>query len=182
VIKQIYIENKIPIIVGGSHLYVDALIKNYDLSSFNERDNQFADLSTQELYERLKILDQGKAVSIINNRQRLLRALQIYTQTPSKLTPMRNKNKSIYNALIIECSNERQLIYNRVNKRIDDMLDNGWIDEVAKLIISYKNVNDLSAFKAIGYSEIYHSLLEHKKLDVDKIKQRTRQYVKRQLT
>lgn len=182
IIRQLIVNHKIPIVVGGSHLYVDALIKNYDLSSFKERDNEFENFSTQELFEKFETIDSTKAKTICNNRQRLIRALQIYAHAHSCISPMNNKNKSLYKSLIIFCNDERQVIYEKINQRVDKMINNGWIDEVQTLIHQYTNINKLNAFKAIGYQEIYHALINNTKVDIEKIKQRTRQYAKRQLT
>jgi tRNA dimethylallyltransferase len=116
---------KIPIVVGGSHLYIDALIKNYDLSSFDERDDKFENLSTPELFEKFKLIDEAKAQTMINNRQRLIRALQIYTHARSSIPPMTKKNKQLYDSLIIFCNEKRELIYEKTNKRVDEMINKG---------------------------------------------------------
>jgi tRNA dimethylallyltransferase len=74
------------------------------------------------------------------------------------------------------------LIYEKTNKRVDEMINKGWVEEVKQLIQKYKHLDKLNSFKAIGYQEIYHALNNNTKIDIDKIKQRTRQYAKRQLT
>lgn len=182
IINELIKKNKIPIIVGGSHLYIDALIKNYDLSSFHERNNEFENLTTQELFDRLNKIDTKKAQSIFNNRQRLIRALQIYAHSYTSIPPMNKRNKEMYEPLIIFCNDDRKLIYDKINKRVDEMMEKGWIDEVSSLLVQYKDINNLNALKAIGYQDIYHALINNTKVDIDKIKQRTRQYAKRQLT
>ena len=183
IINKLIVREKLPIIVGGSHLYIDALIKNYDLSSFKERSDQFTNLTTNQLYEQLKMLDEKKAQTIINNRQRLIRALQIYASAQrASISPMNKKKEIIYDPLIICCLDTREFIYKAINARVDNMLKNGWIDEVKNLISKYPNITKLNAFKAIGYLKIYNGLQKGDSIDIDEIKRRTRQYAKRQLT
>lgn len=180
-INQLINNGKTPIVVGGSHLYIDALIKNYDLSLFVERNNEFENFSTQELFEKFKSIDSKKAQSINNNRQRLIRALQIYTHALSN-SPMNKTKSNFYDSLIIFCNADRNLIYEKINRRVDEMFKCGWIEEVKQLMNQYKDINKLNAFKAIGYLYIYDAIINNTKVDVDKIKQHTRQYAKRQLT
>ncbi|MDR0985379.1 MAG: tRNA (adenosine(37)-N6)-dimethylallyltransferase MiaA [Mycoplasmataceae bacterium] len=168
--------NKIPIIVGGSHLYVDALIKNYDFSLSNERDNSFNNFTNQELFQKLNEFNNLLASKIgINNRKRLIRALQ----TKGKLI---KRKKEIYVPFYLLCTNEREVLYNKINKRVDKMIKEGWINEVKKLYNENKDLTSLNAFKAIGYNEILTSIINNKNIDIDRIKRDTRHYAKRQMT
>jgi tRNA dimethylallyltransferase len=76
----------------------------------------------------------------------------------------------------------REEIYQKINKRVEKMLELGWVDEVENLYIKDKNIDQLNAFKAIGYKTILNSLICHTKLNIDEIKQATRNYAKQQLT
>jgi tRNA dimethylallyltransferase len=77
------------------------------------------------LFDRLNKIDAKKAQSIFNNRQRLIRALQIYAHSHTSIPPMNKRNKEMYESLIILCNDDRKLIYERINKRVDEMMQNG---------------------------------------------------------
>jgi tRNA dimethylallyltransferase len=112
----------LPIIVGGSHLYVDALIKNYDLSNINERDDKHAALSNHDLYIKLSKLDKSLADKIgETNHNRLVRALQII-ETGKTLN---KTNASLYEPLYVLCTKPRELLYEDINRRVDLMIRHG---------------------------------------------------------
>jgi tRNA dimethylallyltransferase len=122
IIQDIYTRGKLPIIVGGSHLYVDALINNYDLSNISERDSKYADLSNQDLFNKLSKLDKSLADKIgESNHNRLVRALQI---TESGKT-LNKTNTSLYEPLYVLCTKPRDLLYDDINKRVDSMIRHG---------------------------------------------------------
>lgn len=172
----------IPFIVGGSGLYIDAVITDYDLTN-QKRDNdleqQFKDLSNEELYNKLYDLNQDAALKTHpNNRKRVLRYLEIVLEKGS----IENKpNEPYYNALIIFLNKDRDILYDNINKRCEIMFNEGWIDEVKKLKELGYNIN---LIKEIGYKEIsdyLDGLLSYDEM-IDKIKQETRRYAKRQIT
>jgi tRNA A37 N6-isopentenylltransferase MiaA len=107
--------------VGGSHLYVDALINNYDLNESNERTNEFTNLSNDELKNELSKFNIVLANKIGSNRKRLIRALQIM-KSGHKID---SKNKSFYGPLYIFCNKPRNQLYEDINKRVDLMIKNG---------------------------------------------------------
>jgi tRNA dimethylallyltransferase len=121
IISGIYERKHIPIVVGGSHLYVDALILSYDLDSAPERDNSFDNLSIDELIAELKKYDTELVDKIGKNHKRLVRALQIANFTSVK----RNHKKPIYNPLYVLCIKPREQLYEDINKRVDQMIKNG---------------------------------------------------------
>ncbi len=174
--------NNLPIIVGGSGLYVDALITEYDLSN-KQRDNnieiQFNDLSNKELYDKLYELNSEAALKTHpNNRKRVLRYLEIVMENGSLI---KKENVPYYDALIIFLNKDREILYNDINKRCDLMIEEGWIEEVKKL----KDLGiDISKIKEIGYQEIndYLENLITYEYALEKIKQDTRRYAKRQIT
>ncbi|MDR0545928.1 MAG: tRNA (adenosine(37)-N6)-dimethylallyltransferase MiaA [Mycoplasmataceae bacterium] len=177
IIKELLNNNIVPIIVGGSHLYIDALINNYDLSA-TARDVSFENLTSEELFAKLFAYDQHAATTNKNNRRRLIRALQIYSQGKQ----LKKRNAALYEYIIISCEQERALLYQRINERVEWMLANGWIHEVKQLINKYPNWESLPAFKALGYSLIAHALINKGVIDKQKIMQLTRNYAKRQIT
>ena len=147
----------IPFIVGGSGLYIDAVITDYDLTN-QKRDNdleqQFKDLSNEELYNKLYDLNQDAALKTHpNNRKRVLRYLEIVLEKGS----IENKpNEPYYNALIIFLNKDRDILYDNINKRCEIMFNEGWIDEVKNLKELGYNID---LIKEIGYKEISDYLL-----------------------
>lgn len=173
--------NCLPFIVGGSGLYVDSLITNYDLSvkKRNNYDTSYDNLSNEQLYDMLYSLNQDAALKTHpNNRKRVLRYLEIINEKGNLIS---NTNSPYYNSLIIFLNNNRDVLYDRINRRCDLMIENGWIDEVKLLI---QNNIDVSLIKEIGYNDIYRYLKGELEIDevVNKIKQDTRHYAKRQIT
>lgn len=175
--KQIE-SNKIPFIVGGSGLYINSVI--YDYQFINEpRMNEYDDVSTDELYSKLKSIDPETVVDP-NNRKRLERALEIKLNNNSNVNT-KNKNVKVYDSLVFFLYDEREILYERINKRVDQMITDGLVDEVKKL---YPNHLGKQAAAAIGYKEIISYLNGDLSLDeaISLIKQHTRNYAKRQIT
>lgn len=175
--KQIE-SNKIPFIVGGSGLYINSVI--YDYQFINEpRMNEYDDVSTDELYSKLKSIDPETVVDP-NNRKRLERALEIKLNNNSNVNT-KNKNVKVYDSLVFFLYDEREILYERINKRVDQMIADGLVDEVKKL---YPNHLGKQAAAAIGYKEIISYLNGDLSLDeaISLIKQHTRNYAKRQIT
>lgn len=183
-IDQLLNKNKLPIIVGGSNLYVESVIKNYDLSA-NKRSCEYDQYDNQKLYDLLSKLNPKLADKIgINNRRRLTRALEVINQKNDKKA-LEKTNKPIYDYLMIECNYPtRQELYDSINHKVDEMVKSGWEDEVKTIIDKYPGI-DLSkfiGFKAIGYGDIYYAINNNIKVDYEKIKQKIRHYAKRQIT
>lgn len=183
-IDQLLNKNKLPIIVGGSNLYVESVIKNYDLSA-NKRSCEYDQYDNQKLYDLLSKLNHKLADKIcINNRRRLTRALEVINQKNDKKA-LEKTNKPIYDYLMIECNYPtRQELYDSINHKVDEMVKSGWEDEVKTIIDKYPGT-DLSkfiGFKAIGYGDIYYAINNNIKVDYEKIKQKIRHYAKRQIT
>lgn len=183
-IDQLLNKNKLPIIVGGSNLYVESVIKNYDLSA-NKRSCEYDQYDNQKLYDLLSKLNPKLADKIgINNRRRLTRALEVINQKNDKKA-LEKTNKPIYDYLMIECNYPtRQELYDSINHKVDEMVKSRWEDEVKTIIDKYPGT-DLSkfiGFKAIGYGDIYYAINNNIKVDYEKIKQKIRHYAKRQIT
>jgi tRNA dimethylallyltransferase len=107
--------------VGGSHLYVDALTKNYDLNISKERDDRFNDLSISTLQTELSQYDKSLAQKIGNNHKRLVRALQNFVDQNA----MHTTKVPIYEPLYIVCEKPREQLYQDINARVDKMIQNG---------------------------------------------------------
>ena len=174
--------NLVPLIVGGSGLYLESVICNYTFDG-KTRDHSFEekylDLSNEELHALLKDLDITSYNEIHpNNRKRVLRALELALSNEQKGT---KKKEMLYDALVIVLNDDREALYNRINKRVDQMLEEGLIEEVKSF---YPDKLGLTSKAAIGYKELFDYFDGKYSIDeaIDKIKQYSRNYAKRQLT
>ncbi len=159
------------IITGGSNLYIDALLNNYNLSN-KKRANQYNSYSNEELFEKLKAINKDLANKIsISNRKRLERALE-------NNGIMNNKNELKYIPFIVFINPNREMLYKKINSRVDEMIKDGLLDET-KNVSSWKGLN---ALKAIGYKEIIENNFIVYEDTINLIKKNTRNYAKRQLT
>lgn len=181
-IEEFKNNNLIPLIVGGSGLYLESVICNYTFDG-KTRDHTFEekykDLSNIELHSLLKKLDPVSYNDIHpNNRKRVLRALELALSNEQKGT---KKKEMLYDALVIVLNDNRDALYNRINKRVDIMLEEGLLDEVKSF---YPDKLGLTAKAAIGYKEFFDYFDGICSLEetIDKIKQYSRNYAKRQLT
>ncbi len=188
-IDEIWSRGKNVIICGGSHLYIDAVVKGYDLQKAQGRNEivnsiDFNKFSTTELYDWLLSKDEKEAIKIgPNNWKRLIRACQIIDFTGNKKSEQDNQHISYkYDVITVFCNRDRQVLHNQINLRVDQMLDNGWNAEVNNLLSTFPNFRSLNAAKAIGYSEIVTSIDDNTEIPVEKIKQKTRQLARRQIS
>ena len=172
--------NKLPIIVGGSGLYLESIFLNYEFEK-EEPDNSidYAGYSNDELYSLLKDLNPEIANNIHpNNRKRVERALTKINQNESFGN---KKDEMIYDTLVIFLNDDRDKLYSRINSRVDEMINDGLIEECKKL----KNLPlSKTAKVAIGYKEIFKALDGEISIDeaIEEIKLNSRHYAKRQLT
>jgi tRNA dimethylallyltransferase len=173
------------IVVGGSPLYSDALL--YGLDEFPKVDpvilNQLSVLSLEELSYQIKTLDPISAEKIDHkNRRRLERALSVCLQTGKPFSSYKNNKvcKNFDNIFEIGIHWERDMLYQRINKRVDLMIESGLVEE-AKKLIHYKNLKPL---QTVGYRELFEYIEGNCSLDesINKIKQHSRNFSKRQLT
>lgn len=170
---------EIPIIVGGSGLYIDSVIYDYRFSDNNDYKFDDEGFTNEELHKILTSLDSNNASKIHpNNRKRVIRAIELAKTQNSE---ERNLNHNlVYEPLIICLSLEREILYERINKRVLEMIENGLIAEV-------KNDRDKIGFqasKAIGFNDVcnYIDGLITKEEMIDNIQKASRHYAKRQLT
>lgn len=169
-----------PFIVGGSGLYIQALITDYKLDDTASRNEEkFIDYTNAELYQLLETLDKNAANKLHpNNRRRVLRYLEI-AQEKGKVTPQ--QNDYLYDVLTICLNRPREVLYQRINSRFELMIADGWIEECQTLINNGVNLNNI---KDIGYADISKYLQGLVSFDEtkEKIKRKTRNYAKRQMT
>ena len=185
IIDSIFKKNMLPILCGGSHLYLDVVTQNYNLDNTPQRNrNLYKNLANDELYQKLLIIDPYEAIKITkNNRKRLERALEIYEVT-GKTKALANLNNPIkYEVLYVFCNlNNRNDLMDILNKRTLMMYQNNWVEEVNYLIKKYPNFVHSQAAKAIGYSYIINCILNNVSVDVSNLQKIVRQLAKRQIT
>lgn len=176
-IKKLQKENKNIIIVGGTGLYIKALLYDY---RFNKEDkkSKYDDLSNEELYEKILLLDPDSNVDKCNNRRLIRELINLENNTQNKYG-----NKLLYDDVyFIGLTTDRDYLYERINNRVDKMIENGLIEE-AKYFY-YKNRNSKSLKTVIGYKELfkYFDGDISKEEAIDLIKKNSRHYAKRQYT
>lgn len=195
---EIYEKDKIPIIVGGTGFYIQAVLYGIDFEK-NEEDTSAPTSYRRELealaqekggiflHSMLQKIDPESAQSIHpNNIKRVIRALEYYNQTGSKISNHNEEQRhkdSPYQFCYFVLNNKREVLYNRINKRVDDMIGYGLIDEVKHLLdIGCKK--DMISMQGLGYKEIISYLEGECTLEesIYIIKRDTRHFAKRQLT
>ncbi|QTD42251.1 tRNA (adenosine(37)-N6)-dimethylallyltransferase MiaA [Sporosarcina sp. Te-1] len=191
-IEEISSRGKQPIIVGGTGLYIQAVLFDFRFTEQagdpNVRYNLEIEASEQgshALYDKLRQLDPESAEKIHpNNTRRIIRALEIIEVTgKSKMDHEQGKgDRALYPHLLIGLDLPRDLLYERINWRVDDMVDRGLVTEVRTLWD--QGVRGTQAVQAIGYKELYRYLEGSISLEeaVELVKKNTRNYAKRQLT
>ena len=178
-------ENKLPLVVGGSGLYIDSLLYDYKLTSDGRDDDfekQYLNLSNVELHELLEKYDYNKAQEIHpNNRKRVLRALEKALKKENQTDDYKALEHPLYDILIIFLEDDRDILYNRINLRVDQMVELGLVEEAEKL---FAKELSLQARQAIGYRELFSYFNNEisKEEAIELIKQHSRNYAKRQFT
>lgn len=168
-----------PLIVGGTGLYVKAALYDYEFDEnardFSE-DKMYDSIDVSSMYKELLLYDPQTRVDK-NNRVRVLRALNLAKKSVL-LSERKNKDVALYDVLIICLTADREIIYDRINKRVLKMVNDGLVKEVEGL------KKDNIIVKAIGYNEIYDYLDGKTSLDeaIELIQKNTRHYAKRQMT
>lgn len=178
-ISEIVSRGKLPIIVGGTGLYLQSLLEGYHLGGQVDQEKvltyrkELDLLSDDELFE--KIAEQKIEIPQIN-RRRAIRALEL-----AKFGKDLENKETDYDAYLIGLNDDRQVLYDRINHRVDLMVENGVLDEAKWL---YDNYREVQAARAIGYKELFPYFSGEDSLEncVEKLKQNTRRFAKRQLT
>ena len=192
-IKEIVEKGKIPIIVGGTGLYVDSLIYEIEYPNIEFDENYRKELEEQvrkegldKLYEQAKLIDPQAVEKISkNDTKRILRILEIYHATGKTKTQqeIESRKKEVeYDYKVFALNWNRETLYERINKRVDIMIEQGLIEEVEKISRKYNKFP--TAMQGLGYKEVVEYLegFLTKEEMIEKIKKETRHYAKRQLT
>lgn len=193
-IAEIYAKGKIPIVVGGTGFYIQALLNdiNFDENEASTEYREQLEALVKEkgvdfLHDRLREVDEKSAEAIHkNNFKRVIRALEFYHQTGKKMSEHNeeeSKKESAYNSAYFVLNNDREVLYDRINKRIDIMVNDGLLEEVKRLK-EEGYTRDLVSMQGLGYKEILMYLDGEITLDeaIYILKRDTRHFAKRQLT
>ena len=192
-IEEILLKGKTPIIVGGTGLYVDSLIYGIEYPEIEldeeyrkQLEKEIKEKGLESLYNKAKEID-SKAMEKIspNDKKRIMRVLEIYiatgkTKTEQEIESRTHEVKYDYRVFAIKM--DREKLYERINKRVDMMIEKGLIEEVQNILKKYDKFP--TAMQGLGYKEVVE-YLEGKKTKeemIDKIKMQTRRYAKRQIT
>lgn len=182
-IDEISKKGKNIIIVGGTGLYIKSALYNYTLNESSSINNQYEDKTTSELYQELVKID--KDINIDEyNRRRIVRALNYYKETGKSISRNNDGNTLLYDNVyfIGLTTTDRSILYQRINDRVDKMIDDGLLDEVRH----FYDLGNRSRIllSAIGYKEIYDYLDGNITLEeaIELIKRNSRRYAKRQYT
>ncbi len=194
-ITEIVSKGKLPIFCGGTGLYVDHVLNNTsfseagrDLEYRKQLEGEINDFGVDFVFEKLKRIDPNSAEIIHpNNIKRVIRALEIYHVTGKTKTEWDRESQAVespYDARVIFLDyKDREKLYERIDKRVDIMVENGLLQEVKELISEYEHLSS-TALQAIGYKEIIEHLENRCSFEesIENIKKNSRNYAKRQLT
>lgn len=192
-IKEIINKGKTPIIVGGTGLYVDSLIYEIEYNDikldeeYRKKLEKIAEeQGLEELYKKAVEIDPEAMKKISqNDKKRIMRVLEIYHSTGKTKTEQEKesrKNPVEYDYKVFAINWDREILYQRINKRVDIMVDQGLIEEVKEILNKYDKFP--TAMQGLGYKEVvdYLNGIYTKEEMIEKIKLETRRYAKRQLT
>ncbi len=193
-LETIYAQNKIPIVVGGTGFYIQALLNDIDFTESNEDTSYRKELEqlanekgAEYIHQMLRAVDPESADQIhMNNVKRVIRALEFYKQTGQKISEHNEKEKakqSPYDFCYFVLTDDRQVLYDRIDSRIDQMLEEGLVEEVEALR-QKGYTKDMVSMQGLGYKEILSYLEGEISLEeaIYMLKRDTRHFAKRQLT
>lgn len=194
VINDIHKRGKPAIMVGGTGLYVDSIVNNIQFAESEpdeqyrrELENKAETFGNEYIYDELKKIDPQSAEKIaVADTKRIIRALEVYHLTGKTITQQNEESRKIpspYNTTMFAISTDREKLYDKINRRVDLMMEQGLVDEV-KGILDMGVDRNTTAMQAIGYKEIVDCLDGKITMEkaVEDIKQGSRRYAKRQLT
>lgn len=184
-IEEIQSRDNIPFLVGGSTMYLDAVVYDFEIPVVKPNTKLRQELeqeSTERLFTKLVRLDPDAEWTIDrNNKRRLVRALEVTLISGEPFSKQKKKKDLLENVLYLAVDRDRETLYQNINSRVDEMMDIGFLDEVRKLRQKYDHN---TAMQAAGYKQLIQYLDGEIPLDkaIEKTKQVHRNYAKRQLT
>ncbi len=186
-IEQYLASKNLPILVGGTGLYLDSIVFGYVLPDLQKESlklrEELEKLSAEEILAKLKTVDPESAATIDpQNVRRLIRALEVSLLSSRSFSKQKRKTKSKFNTLVIGIDIPRETLYAKIDARVEKMIKDGLVEEVRNLIKKYPT--DLPALNTIGYREIIDYLKNRQTLPeaIQQIKYHTHAYVRRQMT
>lgn len=190
-IEEINQRGKIPMLVGGTGLYYQAVVDNYSFYPMATRQDirqrlqmEAAEKGLPELYTRLQDIDPDYALRISpQDEKRIIRALEVYELTGIPFSRQQNRQRNTYNLAAVGLYLPRENLYQRINERVDKMLSRGLIDEVKEFRERGYGLHN-NAMQALGYKQVLYyldGLMSYQEM-VDTIKKETRHFAKRQYT
>jgi tRNA dimethylallyltransferase len=186
-IDEFNVKGLVPLVAGGTGLYLKAALYDYKFEKEdNNSFNKYEEYSNEELYELLKEKDEKEALKLHpNNRKRVVRVLNVINNIGASKTSLleSQKHEPIYNVKFIGLTLPRELLYERIDKRVDVMISNGLIEETKNLFKKYGD-KDYKSLQAIGYKELfahYRGEISYEEA-IELIKKKSRNYAKRQYT
>ncbi len=190
-IRKLNESGHIPMLVGGTGLYYQAVVDNYDFFPMESRqpirakwEQICAEQGIDCLYEHLRAIDPDYALKVGgNDKKRIIRALEVYDLTGQPFSSLQNQNKDTYRLCAIGLYMDRTELYARIEQRVDAMIKEGLVEEVARLREKGYDLS-LNSMQALGYKQVYNyleGLLTYEAM-VYEIKKETRNFAKRQYT
>ncbi|WP_283936095.1 tRNA (adenosine(37)-N6)-dimethylallyltransferase MiaA [Candidatus Enterococcus palustris] len=187
-IDNIIAKGKLPIVVGGTGLYIQALLYDFELGAkdespeIREKYQRFAEQhGNQQLWELLHKKDKQAAESIhFNNQKKVIRALEVFDKTGFSILTPKETPKKLYDYFLIGLETERTMLYERINRRVDQMVTQGLLNEAEQLY----RCQTKQSIQGIGYKEFFPYFEGRETLveATEQVKQNSRRYAKRQLT
>lgn len=180
-ITEIESKGKLPIIVGGTGLYIKAALFDYKLTEETNEKNEYLNETTEDLYKMLIKVDPNTDIHP-NNRKRIIRSLNYYNNNSEPLSSKEKALEPIYDCLFIGLTTDRELLYSKINERTDKMINNGLLEEAKKIYDT--NIRSKAVMTPIGYKELFPYFENKITLEeaVETIKKNCRNYAKRQYT
>lgn len=180
-INKIIDKGKIPILVGGTGLYIKSVLYDYKFNLENNKKETYDQYNNEELHKKLLSIDPKTEIHP-NNRKRVERALDYYFANNEPISSKEKTNKILYDVITIGLTTDRNILYEKINERVDKMLESGLLDEAHRIYES--GIRTKAVLTPIGYKELFPYFEGKENLDnaILLMKQNSRHYAKRQYT
>lgn len=181
IIDSLKTKQKMPIVVGGTGLYIKALLYDYKFNEDKGTLEKYDDVSTEDLFKELLKVSPKTDIHP-NNRKRIIRALNYFKETGIDPKEKEVTTKILYNSIVIGLTTDREKLYELINKRVDKMVELGLIEEAKKIYDT--NIRTKAVMTPIGYKELFEYFDNKITLEeaLEKIKKNSRNYAKKQYT
>ncbi|WP_163536868.1 tRNA (adenosine(37)-N6)-dimethylallyltransferase MiaA [Gracilibacillus sp. YIM 98692] len=191
IMKDIQLRGKLPVIAGGTGLYIQAILFDYQFADEGSSEvyrskieEEIERAGIESVYQRLKSIDPNQAEKVHpNNKRRLIRALEVYERTGKTMTEHQaQQSTALYDSYIVGLEMDRTILYRRINERVDQMINEGLIEEVERLF--QQGLANHQSMRGIGYKEVIEYLQGNQSLadSIELLKRNSRRFAKRQYT